>query len=93
MKKFRGFLKKNHRLHKAHQDDTSAAYNNIVQSRLRGMQDSWLSKAEEIQSLADRKDMKKFHDAPRQFMVQRALDPTHFPVQLAAHFWQIKCWA
>ena len=27
------------------------------------MQDSWLSKnAEEIQSLADRKDMKKFHD-------------------------------
>ena len=28
------------------------------------MQDSWLSKkAEEIQSLADRKDMKKFHDA------------------------------
>ena len=28
------------------------------------MQDSWLSKkAEEIQSSADRKDMKKFHDA------------------------------
>ena len=28
------------------------------------MQDSWLSKkAEEIQSFADRKDMKKFHDA------------------------------
>ena len=28
------------------------------------MQDSWMNKkAEEIQSLADRKDMKKFHDA------------------------------
>ena len=28
------------------------------------MHDSWLSKkAEEIQSFADRKDMKKFHDA------------------------------
>ena len=35
-----------------------------VQNRLRDMQDSWLSKkAEEIQSFADRKDMKKFHDA------------------------------
>ena len=59
-------------LHKAHQDDTSsvspkAVFNNIcktVQNRLRDMQDSWLSKkAEEIQSFADRKDMKKFHDA------------------------------
>ena len=52
-------------LHKAHQDDTSsvskkAAYNNIcktVQNRLRDIQDSLLSKK------ADRKDMKKFHDA------------------------------
>ena len=35
-----------------------------VQSRLMTMQDSWLSKkAEEIQTFADRKDMKKFHDA------------------------------
>ena len=59
-------------MHKAHQDDTSsvskkAAYNNIcktVQNRLRDIQDSWLSKkAEEIQSFADQKDMKKFHDA------------------------------
>ena len=66
------FLEEKHCLHKAHQDDTSsvskkAAYNNIcktVQNRLRDMQDSWLSKkAEEIQSFADRKDMKKFHDA------------------------------
>ena len=65
-------LEEKHCLHKSHQDDTSsvskkAAYNNIcktVQNRLRDMQDSWLSKkAEEIQSFADRKDMKKFHDA------------------------------
>ena len=65
-------LEEKHCLHKAHQDDTSsvskkAAYNNFcktVQSRLRDRQDSWLSKkAEEIQSLADRKNMKKFHDA------------------------------
>ena len=65
-------LEEKHCLHKAHHDDTSsvskkAAYNNIcktVQNRLRDMQDSWLSKkAEEIQSFADRKDMKKFHDA------------------------------
>ena len=65
-------LEEKHCLHKAHQADTSsvskkAAYNNIcktVQNRLRDMQDSWLSKkAEEIQSFADRKDMKKFHDA------------------------------
>ena len=63
-------LEEKYCLHKAHQDDTSsvskkAAYNNIcqtVQNRLRDMQDSWLSKkAEEIQSFADRKDMKKFH--------------------------------
>ena len=65
-------LEEKHCLHKEHQDDTSsvskkAAYNNIcktVQNMLRDMQDSWLSrKAEEIQSFADRKDMKKFHDA------------------------------
>ena len=35
-----------------------------VQTRLRDMQDSWLGKkADEIQSFADRKDMKKFFDA------------------------------
>ena len=59
-------------LHKAHQDDASsvsnkADYSNIcrpVQNRLHVMQDSWLSKkAEKNQSFADRKDMKKFHDA------------------------------
>ena len=65
-------LEEKHCSHKAHQDDTSSvskktAYNNIcktVQNRLHDMQDSWLSKkAEEIQSFADRKDMKNFHDA------------------------------
>ena len=73
MRKFRGFLKNNiYRLNKIHQDDTSsvskkAAYSNIcktVQTKLRNMQDSWLrKKTEEIQSFADRKDMKKFHNA------------------------------
>ena len=65
-------LEEKHRLHKAHQDDTSSvssksAYSNIcktVQTKLRDMQDSWLrKKTEKIQSFADRKDMKKFHDA------------------------------
>ena len=65
-------LEEKHCLQKAHQDDTSsvskkAANSSIcktVQNRLRDMQDPWLSKkAEEIQSFADRKDMKKFHDA------------------------------
>ena len=65
-------LEEKHRLLKPHQDDTSslskkAAYSNIcktVQTKLRDMQDSWLrKKTEEIQSFADRKDMKKFHDA------------------------------
>ena len=36
------------------------------------MQDSWLSKkAEEIQSFADRKDMKKFHDALKKILLNR----------------------
>ena len=88
-------LEEKHCLHKAHQDDTSsvskkAAYNNIcktVQNRLRDMQDSWLSKkAEEIQSFADRKDMKKFHDALKQFMAQKVLVPPHYSVQMEIHF-------
>ena len=58
--------------HEAYLSDTSsvsnkAANSNIcktVQTRLRDMQDSWQSsKADEIQSFADRKDMKKFFDA------------------------------
>ena len=60
------------RLHKAHQDNTSsvskkAASTNIckmVQTKLRDMQDSLLrKKTEEIKSFADRKKMKKLHDA------------------------------
>ena len=58
--------------HKAYLNDTSSVYNktaysNIcktVQTRLRDVQDSSLSKkADEIQSFADRKDMKEFFDA------------------------------
>ena len=67
-----GLLEEKHQKHKAYLSDTSsvsnkAAYSTIcktVQTRLRHMQDSWLSsKADEIQSFADRKDMKKFFDA------------------------------
>ena len=63
---------KNSALHKAHQDDTSSvskktAFSNLCktgQNRLKDMKDSWLNKkAEDIQSFADRKDMKNFHDA------------------------------
>ena len=70
MMKFRGFLKKNTDC--TRQDDTRSvskktAYSNIcktVQTKLRDMRDSWLrKKTEEIQSFADRKDMKKFHYA------------------------------
>ena len=67
-----GLLEGKHQKHKAYLSDTSsvsnkAAYSNIVktvQTRLGDMQDSWLSStADEIQSFADRKDMKKFFDA------------------------------
>ena len=45
--------------------------------RLRDMQDSWLSKkAEEIQSFADRKYMKKFHDALKTFYGQESSGAT-----------------
>ena len=66
-------LEEQHRLNKAHQDDTTYVaqyprkkpiYSNIcktVQKKLMDMRYSWLrKKAEEIQSVADRKDMKKF---------------------------------
>ena len=83
-----------HCLHKAHQDDTSsiskkAAYNNIcktVQNRLRHMQDSWLSKkAEEIQSFADRKDMKKFHDALKTMYDPKSFGAYPYLVQMDVH--------
>ena len=65
-------MKRNTKKHKAYLRNTSSvssktAYSNIcktVQTRLRDMQDSWLrKKADEIQSFADGKDMKKFFDA------------------------------
>ena len=67
-----GLLAKKYQKHKAYLSDTSsvsnkAAYASIcktVQTRLRDRQDSCLSsKTDEIQSFADRKDMKKFFDA------------------------------
>ena len=66
--KIQRLLGEKHRLHKAQKDDTSsiskkATYSNIcntVQTKLRDMQNSWVrKKTEEIQSFADRKDMKK----------------------------------
>ena len=67
--KHQKLLKEKHQKHKAYLRNTSSvssniAYSNIcktVQTRLRDMQDSWLrKKADEIQSFADRKDMKKY---------------------------------
>ena len=78
-------LEEKRRLHKAHQDDTSsvskkAPYSNIcktVQTKLREMQDSWLmKKTETIQSFADRKDMKKFHDALKTLYGQKSSGAT-----------------
>ena len=69
-KGIQGLLEEKHQKHKAYLRNTRSvssktAYSNIcktVQTRLRDMQDSWLSKkADEIQSFADRKDM--FFDA------------------------------
>ena len=70
-------------MHKA-QDDTSsakkAAFGNIcktVQTKLRDMQESWLrKKTEEIQSFADRKDMKKFHGALKTIDVPKSSGAT-----------------
>ena len=67
-KEIQELLEEKHQKHKAYLSDTSSvssktACSNIckkVQARLRDMQDSWLSKkADEIQSFADRKDIKK----------------------------------
>ena len=64
-KEIQGLLREKYKKHKAYLSDTSSAsrntaYSNIcktVQTSLRDMQDSWLSKK------ADRKDMKRFFDA------------------------------
>ena len=79
----------------AYLSDTSSVSNKItysniwktVQTRLRDMQDSWLSKqANEIQFYADRKDMKKCLMHLRQYMVPRAQKPPHFLVQMELVF-------
>ena len=71
-KEIKGLLEEKHQKQKAYLSDTSSvssktAYQNIsktVQTSFRDVHDSWLSKkAEEIQSFADRKDMKKFFDS------------------------------
>ncbi|XP_072182226.1 uncharacterized protein [Diadema setosum] len=70
--RIRSLLEEKHRLHRTHLNDpTSAskkdAFCNIrrkVQLELRQMQDAWFSdKADEIQSYADRNDMKNFYRA------------------------------
>ena len=90
-----GFLEEKHEKHKAYLSDTSsvsnkAAYSSIVktvQTRLRDMQDSWLSsKVDEIQSFADRKDVKKFFDALKTVYVLRAQGPPLFSVQMELVF-------
>ena len=98
-----GLLEEKHEKHKAYLSDTSsvsnkAAYSNIcktVQTKLRDMQDSWLSsKADEIQSYADRKDMKKFFDALKTVYGLRAQEPPLFSVQMELVFWLTKMgWA
>ena len=71
-KEIQGLFEEKHPKHKAYLRNTRSvsfktAYSNIcktVQTMLRDMQDSWLSKkADEIQNFADRKDMKKLFDA------------------------------
>ena len=94
-KKIQGLLEEKHQKHKAYLRNTNSvfsktAYSNIcmtVQTKLRDMQDSWLSKkADEIQSFADRKNMKKFLMHSRQYMVPRAQEPPHSLVQMELVF-------
>ena len=54
------------------------------------MQNAWLSKkADEIQSFADRQNMKKFFDALKTVYGPRAQKPPHFLVQMEL----VKRWA
>ena len=86
-KEIQGLLEEKHQKHKAYLRNTSSvssktAYSNIcktVQTRLRDMQDSWLrKKADEIQSFADRKDMKKFFDALKTVYGPQSSETTPF---------------
>lgn len=62
-----------------------------VQSGLRDMQHAWLRhKADEIQSFADRGIRRNSLNHWRQFMVQRAQEPSHFLVQMEMLPWLTK---
>ena len=56
------------------------------------MQDFWLSKkaAKFIQSLADKKDMKKFNDALKTVYGPKSSKATHYLLQMEAQFSLIK---
>ena len=90
-KKIQGFLEEKHQKHKAYHRNTSSvssktAYSNIcktVQTRLRDMLDSWLSKkADGIQFFADRKDVKKFLDALKTIYGPQSSGTTPLLVQM-----------
>ena len=94
-KEIQGLLEEKHQKHKAYLRNTSSvssktAYSNIcktVQTSLRDMQDSWLSKkADEIQSFADRKDMNKFFNVLQTINGPRAQEPPHSLVQMELVF-------
>ena len=98
-KEIQGLLEEKHQKQKAYLRHISSvssktAYSNIcktVQTRLRDMQDSWLSKkADEIQSFADRKDMKKFFDALKTIYGPQSSGTTHSLVQMELVFWLTK---
>ena len=64
-----------------------------VQARLRDRQDSRQSKkANEIQSFADRKGMKKFFMHLRQYMVAKSREPSRFIVEMAYKEAILKGW-
>ena len=78
-------LEEKHQKHMAYLSDTSSvssttAYSNIcktVQTRLRDIQDSWLSKkADEILSFTGRQNMKKFFDAHKTVYGPQSSGPT-----------------
>ena len=90
-----GLLEEKHQKHGAYLSDTSSvsnkvAYSNIcktVQTRLRDMDDSWLSsKVDEIQYFADRKDMKKFFDALKTVYGPQSSGTTLFSEQMELVF-------
>ena len=94
-KEIQCLLEEKHQKHKAYLSNTCSvssktAYSNIcktVQTKLRDLAEQ---KADEIQSFADRKDMKKFFDALRLYMVPRAEEPPLSLVQMELVFCLIK---